>query len=172
MSRYWTRVKLQFVFILFLASLSSEVSWPWFPFPLYSFFLSLFSRYVLYQQSPVHSLCCSILSFSLTLSRSLLMQSPISVFLASFPLQFLDIWSLFQFFIYHSFHMTGALKAIRHHFFLKHSFTPTSTLSSSILLLSSLLTTTILPVRLFSQTWTISCCFSVSAIVYNALMPG
>ena len=54
-------------------------------------------------------------------------------------------------------------------FFLKLSFTPTSTLSSPILLLTARLTHTILLTRLFLVTW-IFCCFSVSAFVSRAFL--
>ena len=50
-------------------------------------------------------------------------------------------------FIFHSLHMTNLLLTNVY-------FAPTSTLSSSILLISALLTPKILLTRLFSQTWT------------------
>ena len=56
-------------------------------------------------------------------------------------------------------------------FFLKLSFTPTCSLSSSSLLLSTLFSPTILLMQLFSQTCTF-CCFSVGAIVSKPCMPG
>ena len=53
-----------------------------------------------------------------------------------FPLHFLGICSLCHFFICHSFHVSGSFKLIAS-FFLKLSFTPCSTLSSSNRLLSA-----------------------------------
>ena len=55
-------------------------------------------------------------------------------------------------------------------FFLKLSFTPTSSLSLSSLLLSALVNPTILLTQLFLQTWTFSCCFSVSALISKLYM--
>ena len=68
-----------------------------------------------------------------------------------FPSIFRGIWSLCHFVISNSFHITGTFQPLLAHFFLNLSFTPTSTLSGPILLL----TPTIL-IQLFSQTCTFS----------------
>ena len=78
---------------------------------------------------------------------------------------------LWQFLISHSFHMSSQCQPTAHQFLLNtFLLTPTSTLCSSILLLSTLLAPMILLTRLFSQTWTFSCCSSGSAIVTSAFM--
>ena len=132
------------------------------------FFLSFLSHYVRYQQSQILFICCSFSPFISTISRSLLMQSPviISLFLASFShtLSWHPLVLPALFFISHSFYATSPGQPTRNQFLLKRSFIPTSTFSSSILLLSALLTHTILLTMLFSRTF--SSCFSVSSIVY------
>ena len=113
------------------------------------FYLSLFSFYVLCQQSPIPSIYLSIylsiIFFHSSPTRNFGLPHP------QFPLHFLDICSFF--------HMTT-------NFVLELSFTPTSTLISSIF--SYQLPRLFLP-GCFSQTFTF-CCFSVSAIVSSAFM--
>ena len=81
------------------------MGWPWFQFPLSIFFLFLFSHYVVYQQFPVASICCSLF-FSILLSRLL------GVFYAiphrrPFPLPLSGHLLFFcQFYMSDSFHMT------------------------------------------------------------------
>ena len=158
----------QFVFCCcsFLAFLSSEVSWPWFPLRLSFFFLSLFCHYIVDQQCPIPSIWYSVSALFLTLCRSLFMQSTIAiaVFLTPFPFHILGICSLCQIPISHSFHMTGLCQL---NTVLLKIVLQSDTHSQFIhILLSTVLTPAIPITRLFSQTWTFSCCFSVSAIVY------
>ena len=92
--------------------------WPWLPS---SFLPSLFSHYVLYQQSPPPSICCCCLLFLPTLSRPLLTQS--SHRILGVPrllfLHFLCVWSVWQFFISHPFHRTCLFQYNPHQFLLK-----------------------------------------------------
>ena len=125
-----------YIVVVFFASLSSGVSWPRFPFHC------LFSSF----HFSLTTFCISSLQFILSdalflhsspsLSTSLLSNSP-SQFQSSlpFPLHFLSICSLCQFFISHTFRMTSPFKTTPCQFLLKIcSFTPTSTLSYRLVL--------------------------------------
>ena len=106
-----------------------------------------------------------------TLSRSLSMQSP-SKFQSSsppFPLHFLGICSLCQFFICHFFYMTSPCSA--HQFLLRTFLHPNLHSHFIHFLLSALLSPTILFLPgCFSQILTFSCCFFVSVIVSSPFM--
>ena len=91
-------------------------------FFVFSFLLSLFSRYVLYHQSPTPSIFCycspfSSHSFQISLSPVL----PLHSWPSSPPFQstFWAICSLFQFFYTYSFHMSSPFQPTLHHFLLK-----------------------------------------------------
>ena len=135
-----------------------------------AFLSSLFSHYVLYQQSPTPSIfcCCSPFS-SHSFQTSLNKVLPSPSLSPSPPFSF-TFWAsdLCQFSISHSFQKNGPFHPTPHHLFLKLSFTPTSTLSSSILLLSALFTPRFF-MQLFSQTCTFSCCleYKTSTICLN-----
>ena len=80
-------------------------------FSIVCFFLSLFSYYVLCQQSPIPSVYLFFPRSSPTLSRSLLIQSPLQFWSSSppFSLHFLGICSLCQFFIFDIFWRASAV---------------------------------------------------------------
>ena len=124
---------------------------PWLLLSLSSPFLSPHSSHcVLYEQSPPPSTICCCSPSPPCRCRSLLMQSSNQILLLSrllFPSSF---WAshLDQFFITHSFHMTGPFQSYLHQFLLKTFIIPSSTLVLSILPLSSLFTTTILLIQL------------------------
>ena len=69
-----------------------------------------------------------------------------------FTLHFQGICSHCQLVIYHSFHMTGTMSIYSFKYLLKLPFTPSPTLTSSIILLETILPLTILLARLSSQT--------------------
>ena len=112
-----------------------------------------------------NSFYLSFFHSSPSLSRSLIMQSP-SQFRSSFHSTF---WASALFASFSSpiyFHMTNPCTA---HQLLLRTFLHSHFHSHFIkFLLSALLTPTIILSGCFSQTWTFSCCFSVSAIVCNA----
>ena len=93
-----------------------------------------------------------------------------SVFSPQFPLHFLDIWSLCQFFISHSFHTTSPCQPSCHQFTLKtflhsnlHSQFTHSFLVSSLNSHDSSYQVVFRKTRIF-------CCFSVNAIVSSAFV--
>jgi len=98
----------------------------------------------------------------------MLSPSPLRSSSPQFPLYFLDIFSFCQVFICHFSYMTS--HALLSNFFLELFFTPTSILISSIFSDQlSYLPRLFLP-GCFSQSWILSCRFSVSAIVSSAFM--
>ena len=114
--------------------------------------------------------CCCFLAIPVVF-LCLLMQSPIaiSVFLASCSLPLSGRLLFCQFLSPILSTWPAYINLLITNFFLKLSFIPTPTLSSSNLLSSTLLTHTILLTGLFSQTWTF-CYVSVSAIVSSPFM--
>ena len=140
---------------------------------------------VIYSSSSLYSLHCSLIAFSIpnlqllsldvllhsppTHSRSLLAHSSHRILRLPRPLFPSTFWApaLLLFFISHSFHMFGPFQPTPQQFRLKTFFhSPTSTLSSSILLLPALFNPTILLIQLFSQTCTFSCCLRVTYYIY------
>ena len=114
--------------------------WPWLPSSLSSSFLfSYFSCYILYNQSPTPSISFSSHSFLMQSSHHILGLPGLM-----FPSTF---WASHLFAILST--LLVHVKLFLTNFFLKLSFIPTSTLSSSILLLSALFTPIILLIQLF-----------------------
>ena len=109
-----------------------------------------FSHRVLYQQSPIPYICYSFSPF-LPLFLGLFMQSSIAI---SVLLTSSTFWASSLFASFHlpfSPHDQPISTYLLTNIFLRLFFTPTFTLSSSIFL-SALLTQTILPARMCSQT--------------------
>ena len=143
------------------------VSWPWLPFPFSSSHFSLTTFSV---STPQFLLTIIFLHYSPTHSMSLSMQSPLQFRSSSppFPLHFLGICSLCQLFICYIFYMTS--QCAPRQFLLRTFLHSNHHCRFFHVLLSALLTPTIILIRLFSQTWTFPCCFSVSAMVSSAFM--
>ena len=105
--------------VVFLASLSSKLSWPWFPCFIVFFFISLFHLRSL--SAVLNSFyLLHLFSISPYLSRSLI-SSPPSHFRSSFSsflLHFLSICSHSQFVISHPFRMTSPCQTTPRQFHL------------------------------------------------------
>ena len=132
------------------------------------FFLPL-TFYLLLSQSAVSNSSIYIFNSVLTLSRSLLMQSPSQLWCSSppFPLLFPGFCSL-PVYLLPCFHLISP--CTHHQLLLRISFNLASTLISSILVLSAFLTPTIFLPGCLPQARIFFRCFSDSAIVSSAFV--
>ena len=145
-----------------VVALASGVRLPWLRSSVLCLFFPLlcFSHYILYHQSPTPCVCCCCSPFSSHSFQISLNASPHHILgLPRLPFSYTfwpsDLFASFSSLILSMCLANFSLLLIN--FSLKLSFTQTSTLSSSSLLLSALSTPTILLIQLFSQTCTFFC---------------